>query len=477
LSLEDGVLTVAHLPGLDGDVLVDLGILVGYEVQGVVLERRAVEEMWRSKYGVGSEAIVRSAIESQVSKRRAGAKLRKREGENASVVELVDHILSDAVKNRATDVHLEPFESYVRARMRIDGVLHEMPLPLQMIVHYRAIVNRFKVLAALDISEKRLPQDGRFERTYGSQEYDCRLSILPTPHGESVNVRILDGAELLKNISTLGLDEEALEVVSEVLALPHGVVLVSGPTGSGKTTTLYTFLNRLNSMERKVLSIEDPVEYRLPGVTQLQIHPRIQFGFAVGLRSMLRHDPDVMMVGEIRDRETAETVTRVALTGHLVFSTVHTNDAPSTPARLVDMGVEPYLLASSLECIIAQRLVRVLCKKCRCPSEREWTKKSLGLSAVHWMCLGKEGPVRWMRGAGCEHCRHTGFRGRTGVFEIMRVSSEIRACIARRATADEIAQVARRSRSDSLRWKSLMLASRGETTVEEALRVSKPEDW
>jgi type II secretory ATPase GspE/PulE/Tfp pilus assembly ATPase PilB-like protein len=483
LALTGRVLAVAHPESVDPAILREISILLNIQVQGVVKDARALEELIRANYGVGAQEIenlVRSEDETGKAEgngRTKGAVLDRTDlSQDAAIVAFVNNLLKQAIEDGATDVHIEPFENRLRVRFRIDGVLHEIPVPGEVFRFHTAVVSRVKVMANLDIAEHRLPQDGKFRSRMNGREVDFRVSILPTPHGETVTVRILVNAAILMGLESLGLESSDLAIIHEMLEKPHGVVLVTGPTGSGKTTTLYSFLSILNQAERKILTIEDPIEYDLQGVTQIQVRPKVGLDFAHGLRSMLRHDPDVMMVGEIRDEETAETVIRVALTGHLVFSTVHTNDAASTPIRLLDMGVEPYLVASSVECIIAQRLVRIVCQECQVREARGLSADALGIEeeVLEHIVEGKRGGFR--TGRGCAHCRFTGYRGRTAIFEILPVSRTLRELILKREPAEKLAVAARRQGFWPLRWKGLALAARGVTTVEEILRVSAAQE-
>jgi type II secretory ATPase GspE/PulE/Tfp pilus assembly ATPase PilB-like protein len=336
--------------------------------------------------------------------------------QDASIIRFVNQILTEAIEMRATDVHIEPYENQLRLRYRIDGVLTEANVPPGVRRFHAAIVSRLKILSHLDIAEKRLPQDGRIKLKVTGREIDVRVSIIPMIHGEAVVLRILDRGDTVLGTEHLGMRKQDREAFNEVLDMPHGIVLVTGPTGSGKTTTLYAALSQINDAERKIITIEDPVEYQLRGVNQSQVNTRSGLTFAAGLRAILRHDPDVVLVGEIRDRETAEIAVQASLTGHLVFSTLHTNDAPGAATRLVDMGLEPYLIASSLEVVIAQRLVRLICPKCK----REMTEAE---AAPLRHQFGNVLPAMLYKGEGCRNCVGTGYRGRQGVFEIMQVET------------------------------------------------------
>jgi len=385
--------------------------------------------------------------------------------EDASIIRFVNQFLKDAIELRASDIHLEPFEAELRIRYRIDGVLQEVPVPAQIKRFQPAIVSRVKILSHLNIAEKRLPQDGRIKVRIEDAEVDIRVSIIPMLHGEAVVMRLLRQNSTLRGMKDLGMDARELSCFDHVLQLPHGIVLVTGPTGSGKTSTLYTALNAINDTERKIITIEDPIEYQLRGVNQIQVNEKSGLTFGRGLRSILRHDPDVILIGEIRDAETAQIAVQASLTGHLVFSTLHTNDAAGACTRLVDMGVEPYLVASSLEAVLAQRLVRVLCKQCKevddSPTAQIF-KARLGIPASH--------PT--YRSVGCRECRNTGFHGRHAIYEWMDSSNEIRQLILRNASTDEIRDAGRRDGMRTLAEDGWRLVRQGITTVEEVLSVT-----
>lgn len=470
---EGRYLIVAHLAG-EEDKVRELGLFLGTPVRGEVWDRPSLERTLRQHTGVGAQAL-RFLSEKERGGAQSittGSDRATLDGlvDDAAIVQFVNELLLRAYEEGATDVHIEPAEDRLRVRLRIDGFLHEIPVPPQVHQYQTAVVSRIKVMANLDIAEHRLPQDGRIKARIGGEEFDYRVSVLPSQYGEAVNVRVLANAAILLGLEKLGLWEDELRTIEALLSRPHGVILVTGPTGSGKTTTLYSFLNVLNEEHRKILTIEDPTEYNLDRVTQIQVEPRIGLTFATGLRSMLRHDPDVMMVGEIRDQETAETVVRVALTGHLVLSTVHTNDAPSTPARLTDMGVEPYLLGSSVESILGQRLVRLLCE-CAVPDPEAFESARRSLPPQVRDSLGDE--IRNLQiPIGCEECRGTGYRGRTAIFEILSVDGDVRDAIHDRAPARELERLGRRLGYRSLRERGVALALQGRTSLAEVLRVT-----
>ena len=386
--------------------------------------------------------------------------------EGASIIRFVNQILSEAIQLRTTDVHIEPFENLLRIRYRIDGVLKEVPVPHEIRRFQAAIISRIKILSHLDIAEKRLPQDGRIKIKIDGREVDIRVSIIPMLHGEAVVLRLLDRSSVLMGLEQLGMPQDSYRVFSKLLELPYGIILVTGPTGSGKTTTLYAALSQINDVERKIITIEDPVEYNLTGINQIQVSRKAGLTFASGLRSILRHDPDVILIGEIRDRETAEIAVQASLTGHLVFSTLHTNDAPGALTRLVDMGIEPYLVASTLEAVIAQRLVRFVCPECDetfAPQNRGQLQKEFGDIL----------PPELHRGKGCEKCQGLGYMGRKGIFEQMVVTEDIREAIIEGQSHSRIRELALQNGMKTLREDGFRYVHNGKTTVEEILRVTK----
>ncbi|MFN3409471.1 MAG: GspE/PulE family protein [Limisphaerales bacterium] len=385
--------------------------------------------------------------------------------EDASIIRFVNQVLRDAIELRASDIHLEPFEDEFRIRYRIDGELQDVPVPAQLKRFQPAIVSRVKILSHLNIAEKRLPQDGRIKIRIDDAEVDIRVSVIPMLHGEAVVMRLLRQNATLLGLDELGMDARERNCFQRVLGLPHGIILVTGPTGSGKTSTLYTALAAINDSVRKIITIEDPVEYQLKGVNQIQVNEKSGLTFARGLRSILRHDPDVVLIGEIRDQETAQIAVQASLTGHLVFSTLHTNDAPGALTRLVDMGVEPYLVASSLEAVLAQRLVRVLCQHCKQPDT------SAAATAFKTQ-VGIPADTVIYRSVGCRECRNTGFFGRHAIFEWMDTDEEIRKLILNHASSDLIREAARRAGMKTLAEDGWRLVRQGITTVEEVLSVT-----
>jgi len=476
VSLDGGRLRMAVEDPLNEEMLDELGLVLGRPVTPVISPRESIARAVRRHYGVGAETIERLIAEDadglvvEPLEGVEGDLAEQSRAEQASVVKLVNQILLDAIRERATDIHLEPYEGELRVRYRVDGVLREASVP-PAARHFRsAIVSRIKIMANLDIAEKRLPQDGRAPVRMADEQFDLRISILPVPEGEAVNIRVLPRRPVLGDLPSLGLGGEDLDKMQRLLDQPHGIVLVTGPTGSGKTTTLYACLTKINRPETKILTIEDPIEYRIRGIQQMQVSPEIGFTFARALRSMLRHDPDVMLIGEIRDSETARITIRTALTGHLVFSTLHTNDAASAATRLVDIGIEPYLISSSVIGIVAQRLVRTICPRCKKPYEPEER-------ALEELGLRKEtnGPLPLYKGAGCEHCRLTGYRGRTAIYEMLMVDAPVRELIMAEHSADRVRSLARQRGMRTLREAGWEKVRAGLTTVEEVLRVTQDE--
>jgi len=469
----DGV-TIVTSRIFDTSGLDELRLATGMEVHPVVAPSNEIDQFIKKYLGVGADTLqsmgVNEEEEVKYLEEQAEDDLDlSNAAQDASIIRFVNQVLAEALESRATDVHVEPFEHQLRVRYRIDGVLVEANIPAQVRRFHAAIVSRIKILSHLDIAEKRLPQDGRIRLKVAGREIDLRVSVIPMIHGEAVVLRILDRGDALLGLEHLGMSTRDQRVWNSVLDLPHGIILVTGPTGSGKTTTLYAALSKINKADLKIITIEDPVEYQLRGINQIQVNTKSGLTFGAGLRSILRHDPDVVLIGEIRDRETAEIAVQASLTGHLVFSTLHTNDAPGATTRLVDMGIEPYLVSSSLEVVAAQRLVRLICSKCKTEAPHEEAEKLR-------QEFGDEAPEVLYRGAGCRNCQGTGYRGRQGLFELMPVSDEIRALILERSSSREIRRLAVRQEMMSLRQDGWRLIREGRTTPEEVLRMTKDEN-
>ena len=384
---------------------------------------------------------------------------------DAPIIKLVNHILSQSIKARASDIHIEPYQDTFKVRYRVDGILYDLLSPPKWI--QPALTSRIKVMAKLNIAEKRLPQDGRFEVKIGIQMIDVRVSTLPTSFGERLVMRLLNKSGSIFELSEIGLSGDQLKQLQELVRSPNGIILVTGPTGSGKTTTLYAVLSSINTPDINIITIEDPVEYQLKGISQIQVNPKIDLTFARGLRSIVRQDPDVILVGEIRDRETAEIAVQSALTGHLVFSTLHTNDSASAITRLVDIGVEPFLISSSMLAVIAQRLVRVLCEHCKEPYKPDMTLQALGVRPDR---LSK---YTFYRAKGCDQCFHTGYRGRIGIYEIMLMGYKLKTLIQHTYDSFQIKQEALKLGMVTLRRDGIDKVLRGITTIEEVIRVTQ----
>ena len=477
LEFEDDALCIAISDPLNAQLIDDIRLVLKRRVVAVVATPGEIARRMKRLYGLGADTVERILDDSANSFGEAvldRAPVAENLGDDtidASIIKFVNEVLLEAIQTGATDVHIEPFEDELRVRYRIDGVLHAVPTPPSIRGFQSAIVSRVKIMANLNIAEKRLPQDGKIQASLADGKYDLRVSVLPTPHGETLNLRILTRSSVFMSLEDLGFLPSDLEQINRFISQPHGIILLTGPTGSGKTTTLYASLNKLNLLDRKTLTIEDPIEYQLHGITQMQVLPKIGFDFAMGLRSMLRHDPDIMMVGEIRDYETAEMSIRASLTGHLVFSTLHTNDAASTVTRLIDMGVEPFLIASTMIAAIAQRLIRIVCENCAEPfSPSPEALKELRVSPEE-----AEGAI-FRRGKGCDICRQTGYKGRLAICEILPFTQPIKELTVRGATSGEIKQRGRELGMSTLRDAAWIRVKSGLTTVEEVLRVTADTD-
>jgi general secretion pathway protein E len=384
----------------------------------------------------------------------------------APIIKLVNHIISQSIKARASDIHIEPYQHSFTVRYRVDGILYDLLTPPKWI--QPALISRIKVMAKMNIAEKRLPQDGRFEVKVGDQSIDLRVSTIPTAFGERVVLRLLNKSGSLLELTDLGLSRERLKTIKDLVASPNGIILVTGPTGSGKTTTLYAVLQSINKPDINIITIEDPVEYQIKGISQIQVNSKIDLSFARGLRSIVRQDPDVILIGEIRDHETAEIAVQSALTGHLVFSTLHTNDSASAITRLVDMGVEPFLISSSVLAVAAQRLIRVLCDDCKKPYKpSKIYLESIGVSPNHFNA------DHIYKAVGCDKCIGTGYRGRLGIFEIMVLTQKLKSLILETYDSNQIQSAARREKMLSLRQDGIQKVLKGVTTIEEVLRVTQ----
>jgi len=477
-KIQEGKVAVAFSQVPDTSALDEIRFGIGIDVTVAFAPERDIEEMLNKHYGLGADMvnkIMNQSPESAQTQHSASTHQVQdiEPGEDtASISNLVNQIILDAFKKRASDIHLEPYRGKVRIRYRIDGILYEAPVPSEMRKFFSSIQSRIKIMANLNVVEKRLPQDGKMRVKTQDQNLDLRVSSIPTTHGESIVIRILAGKNTWA-LDSLGFEPHHLNQIKEMLDKPNGIIFATGPTGSGKSTTLYGCLTTLNSEERKIITIEDPVEYELEGVSQIQVAHDVGLTFSEGLRSILRHDPDVLMVGEVRDLETADIAIRAALTGHLILSTLHTNDAASGITRLVDIGVEKYLIASSVVAFIAQRLVRVICPHCK--DERRDLGDKMRRSMILSLGMDESAELRTYFGKGCEHCNMTGYSGRKAIHEVLIVDEEIRKGIMAGAPAGEIKRRAMRGGMQTLRQDGFKKVLQGYTTPEEILRVAPPD--
>jgi general secretion pathway protein E/type IV pilus assembly protein PilB len=473
ISRRNGSVIVATSDPFDLEALDEVSSLSGFRLEPVLARRDDISRLIKEQLGVGGDTITEMVAQRSTDDVELLEGLGEAEGElaemaqAASVVKLVNELLIEALNQNASDVHIEPQDAGLVIRFRVDGMLRMQPLSQEINYFQAAIISRMKIMAKLNIAEKRLPQDGRIKLRVQGREIDVRMSIIPMMHGEGIVLRILDKGRMVFNLKNVGLAPAMEKTFHELISLPHGIVLVTGPTGSGKTTTLYSALNEIKDPSIKIITVEDPVEYQTPGINQIQVHSKIGLTFAAGLRSILRHDPDVILIGEIRDGETANAAIQSSLTGHLVFSTLHTNDAAGAFTRLVDMGVEPYLAASTVEGVMAQRLVRVLCKHCKTTYKPDPDKLPTDFP--------KPAPEQLWRAVGCRQCRDSGFRGRVGIFELLRTDEGIRQLCIERASTVQIVSYGLRTGLITLRQDGWRKVLEGVTTVEEVTRITKPD--
>ena len=471
LSRNNGRVTVATSDPFDLEAFDELSSLSGFRLEPVLARRDDVVRLIKDNLGVGGDTInelvaLRSADGVELLEEISDETGELAEmAQAASVIRLVNELLIEALDQTASDVHIEPQERGLTIRFRVDGMLRVQPVPPEIGDFYAAIITRLKIMAHLNIAEKRLPQDGRIKLRVSGREIDVRVSIIPMLYGEGVVLRLLDKERMNFSLQTMGMPADVLATFAELIAMPHGIVLVTGPTGSGKTTTLYSALNEIKNPAVKIITIEDPVEYHSQGISQIQVHSKIGRTFAAGLRSILRHDPDVVLIGEIRDGETAQSAIQASLTGHLVFSTLHTNDAPGAFTRLIDMGVEPYLVASTVEGILAQRLVRMLCPDCKA----SYAPNADSLPPD----FPEPQPDQLWQPVGCRECRQTGYLGRTGIFELLKTDSEIRRLCVERASSGQILDYALRNGLVAMRQCGWQKVLDGVTSVDEILRITK----
>jgi type IV pilus assembly protein PilB len=464
---KEKVLTLAMVDPLNVFAIDDIQQATGMRIQPVVSTEGDVLKAIDRYYSATStmqEAVREADVQGFGTVEISQTIDLQRIGDDTPVIKLVNTMIAQAVREGASDIHIEPDAEVLRIRYRVDGLLHEVMTPPRNL--QAGVTSRIKIMADLDIAEKRVPQDGRIQMKVGEKDIDIRLATLPTIFGEKIVMRLLDKGSLLLGLEQLGFSQESLKKFKKMITRPYGLLLVTGPTGSGKTTTLYSVLSSINSLERNIITIEDPVEYQIRMINQVQVNPKVGITFANGLRSILRQDPDIIMVGEIRDRETATIAIQAALTGHLVFSTLHTNDAAGAISRLIDIGVEPFLVASSLIGIVGQRLVRKICTHCKqsyAPTPD--LLRSLG--------LGDRKEITFMKGAGCQHCRGTGYSGRIGLFELMAMDETIRNLVVSKASLNGIRIAAQKTGFVGLREEGLLKALKGVTSLEEVLRVTQ----
>jgi general secretion pathway protein E/type IV pilus assembly protein PilB len=471
VKFEEGKLTVAVSNPFDAAMLSAVQFDARVPVLYGLATHLEIDKTLKKFYGVGAETLDEMSKDDEPLDLLAEDKEITEGDQEASVIKFVNQIIWEAFKDRATDIHFEPAEDELRIRYRIDGILHQTPMPPQLKRFQASLISRIKVMSGMNIAEKRLPQDGRINVRIKGEEIDIRVSTVPTVYGESVSLRLLTRGKIFLGMENLGFAPTEESRIREIIVKPHGIFLVTGPTGSGKSTSLYAFLATINSVTKRIITIEEPVEYELKGINQIAVRGDIGLTFAMGLRHILRQDPNVIMVGEIRDLETAEIAIRAALTGHLVFSTLHTNDAPSAFTRLVDMGIEPFLVASSVEAVLAQRLVRTICPKCK-------TTQKVERAYLQRIGFPEEqiDSTQFSKGAGCEECRQLGYQGRMGIYELLFMDEEIRSLILGRAASSTIAQKAMQNGMRTLRadgWKKIIA---GRTTIEEVLRVTQTEE-
>jgi general secretion pathway protein E/type IV pilus assembly protein PilB len=467
ISRENGTLRVATSDAFDNYVLDEIRLVTGLQIEQVLAPRDDIEKVIKTHYGVGGDTVEEMVGGDDLQIVGGGGESAEdllEMAQEASVIKLVNEIILEAINERASDIHIEPYEHDLDIRYRIDGVLQMASVPPQIHRFQSAIISRIKILSNMNIAEKRLPQDGRIKFQVGGRQVDVRVSVIPMLFGEGVVMRILDKSNVLYKLTQIGMGEDTYTLFRGLLDHPHGIILVTGPTGSGKTTTLYAGLNEIVGTDLKVITVEDPVEYNLQGVNQIPVDHNVGMTFARGLRAILRHDPDVVMIGEIRDLETAQAATQAALTGHLVLSTLHTNDAASAAMRLIDMGIEPYLVTSTLIGVMAQRLVRKICPECKESYEPEKAKLPKDLPFEHGEKL--------YRGVGCQKCRNSGFRGRAGIYELMTMNDEIRERIMNRAPISQIVEAGRPSGLRLLREDGWIKVRGGMTTPEEVVRCT-----
>ena len=474
LEHRNGSVEVATSDPFDLEALDELSLTSGLQLRPVLARKEDVLKLIKEHLGVGGDTVNELVAREAEQQVELIDPLSLPEGDQvdeaqaASVVRLVNELLVEALNQRASDVHIEPQEEGLTVRYRVDGMLQVQPVPPEINQFYAAIVSRLKIMSRLNIAEKRLPQDGRINISISGREIDVRVSIIPMLYGEGIVLRLLDKEQMVFDLKTVGMPPEMSVKFNELIRLPHGIILVTGPTGSGKTTTLYASLNEIKSPATKIITIEDPVEYHSAGIGQIQVHSKIGMTFAAGLRSILRHDPDVVLIGEVRDGETAQSAIQAALTGHLVFSTLHTNDAPGAYTRLIEMGVEPYLVASTLQGVLAQRLLRILCPHCK----QEYNPSRDDLPADFPI----DAANAIFRPVGCRECHETGYSGRTGIYELLATDRGVRKLCSERADANQIREHAIGAGMMTLRQCGWQRVLDGTTSIDEVMRITAGDD-
>ncbi len=473
LERQNGSLTVATSDPFDVQALDEMQTLTGLHIHAVLASPREITRLIKTHFGVGGETVT-----AMVQERADGVELLEeletddseiaKQAQEASVVRLVNEILLEAANDGASDIHIEPEENALRIRYRVDGILQTQALPPEINRFQSAIISRLKIMARLNIAEKRLPQDGRIKMRVNHKEIDVRVSIIPMIHGEGIVMRLLDKSRMVFNLASVGMRPSTYALFRKMIDRPHGIILVTGPTGSGKSTTLYSALNEIKDDATKIITVEDPVEYQQPGISQIQVHSKIGLTFSASLRSILRHDPDVILIGEMRDHETAEAAIQASLTGHLVFSTLHTNDSPSAFTRLIDMGVEPFLVSSTVEGVMAQRLVRTICSECKMEYEPHHSDMPLDFPGV----AQGEMPKKLWKGRGCRRCHQSGYKGRTGIYELLVNTDVMKDLVVQRVNANTIRNEALKGGMVTLRQDGWQKVLTGATTIEEVARVT-----
>ncbi|MCX5777457.1 MAG: type II secretion system ATPase GspE [Candidatus Firestonebacteria bacterium] len=476
LKEKDGNIIVAVSDKNNLQVLDEIVLILGKKIEPLEATEEEIITFIKRYYGVGADTVAKMVAESSSASMEKNGEFKEIDeiddtalAQDASVIQFVNQIFVEALKERATDIHLEPRQKGLKIRFRVDGNLRDLPLPEALKYFRGAIVSRIKIMAELNIAERRLPQDGRIEIKASGKQIDCRVSTIPTLYGEGVVLRILDKTSVRFGLKELGMLPDTLQKFEKLIEKPYGIILVTGPTGSGKTTTLYSALSKINTPEKKIITVEEPVEYNMEGINQIPVNSKIGLTFARGLRHILRHDPDVIMVGEIRDLETAEIAIRASLTGHLVFATLHTNDAAGAATRLIDMGIEPFLVASSVVGILAQRLVREIDKNCR----NEYLPDLEYLKDINFKIEKDE---KFYKGKGCDRCLNTGYYGRSGIYELLVMNETMKKIIMNRAMPGEIKAAAVENGMRTLREDGWEKVKRGITTISEVIKVTQEDD-